>query len=197
VHKKRKMELAKLVRASGFFLSSVVTISLAVMLLVLAQSNLISLFEFSFIIPLFIASIILRGVTWKKLYNSSHKLVYFVTYLLVFIFGFAFLIGFLACASTQTILYPLPSYSGFTWIFFISLFWVIYSASEFFSIYGLFRGGLLWFTKFIIAAILLVEASLLFIIGAFSYALPISLFFLAAMTTLTGLGFLFKDTFSS
>ncbi len=187
------MELVKLVRAAGFFISSIVTISLAIMLLDIIKSTLISLSGFAFVIPLFAGSIILRSRVWKKLYDVSRKLLYFVTAVLVLILGFAVLIWFLFWASSQTVLYPLSDYAGMSTLIGISLLWAVYSLAEFISVYGLFHNKIYNLSKILLAPIILVEASLIFLIGDFSYALPISLFVLAASTAIIGLGFLFDN----
>lgn len=184
------MELTKLIRASGFFLSSAVTISLGILLLDLIRSNLMSLSGFAFIIPLFIGSILLRGITWKRIYNESRRPLYLITCVLVLVLGFSFLIGFLAYASSQTILYNLSDYSGITVLFFVSLLWTAYSVAESFSVYKTFKSAVFKFARLIIAPIVLVELSLAYLIGYFSYALPIALFLLAAATAFVGFGFL-------
>ncbi len=184
------MELSRLVRASGFFLSGATSLSVAVMLLDLIQSNLISLAGFAFIVPLFIFGIVLRGLTWKRFYRSSHDLLYLFTSIAVLVLGFAFLISVLLYASTQTILYYLSGYSGAVGLLLASLFWVVYSALEFVSLFRVFRNGIFRLARLLIVPIALTEISLAFVIGTFSYALPISLILLAGVSVLTGVGFL-------
>ncbi len=187
------MELAKLIRASGFFLSSAVTISLAIMFFDIIHSTLISLSVFIFIIPLFAGSIILRAFAWKRLYDVSRKVLYFITAALVLVLGFALLIWFLLWVSTQTILYPLSDYAGMSIVIGMSLLWAAYSLAEFVSVYGLFQNKIYNLSKMLLVPIILIEASLVFLAGDFSYALPIGLLILAASTAMIGLGFLFDN----
>lgn len=185
------MELQKLIRASGFFLSSIVTLSLGILFLGMIASNLISLSGFVFILPIFIGAIVLRATTWRRIYLSAHKTIYLVTFVLVLALGFATLIGFLVYASSQTILYYLSGYSGDTIIIAISLLWAAYSILEFISLYNLFRRSIFKLVRLMIVPIALIEASIIFLLGYFSYILPLSMFLLSGFTCLAGLGFVF------
>ena len=187
------MELTRLVRSSGFFLSSIVTIGMGILFLLLIQSTLISLWNFTFLIPLFLAGILLRASAWRRLYLSSKDKLYFITSLFVFIFGLALLVGFIIYASMQTILFPLQDYSGDFAIIGLSCLWLVYSLTEFVSLYGIFKKAVFKYIRFLIAPIVLIEASLLFLLGQFVYILPISVFLLAGITTMAGFGFLFDD----
>ncbi len=188
------MDLQRLVNASGFFLSSAVTVSLAVMFIEMISSNLVPFFDFWFILPLFLGSVLLRYTAWKRAYATSGSLVRIIASLMVLILGFVFLLSFLIYAMPQTITYYLQDYSGNLTLIAISMFWLAYSLSEYAALYNSFEKPVFRLVRLIIIPIFFVEASLIFLLNYSSYILSVSLFTLAALTALAGLGFMYDTT---
>ncbi len=183
------MELIRLVRGSGFFLSSVVTASIGVMLLEIIKSTNVSLFWMVLVVPVFFGSLVLRSRVWLSLYRGSGNkfLLALFTALVIIPAGTAVFILFAVYASSQTILLNVSEYAGVGTLIVMGVLWSAYSLMELACSYNLFK-GVFSLSKLIIIAIVLVDLSLAFLMRVFVYALPIGMFLLSASTLITGIG---------
>ena len=184
------MELIRLVRGSGFFLSSVVTASIGIMLLEIIKSTDVSLFWMVLIVPIFFGSLVLRSRVWLSLYRGSGDkfLLALFTALVLIPAGTAIFILFAIYASSQTILLNPAEYTGVGTLVAMGIIWSVYSLMEMACSYNLFK-GIFALSKLISVAIVLADLSLAFLMRVFVYALPIAMFLLAASTLIIGLGF--------
>ncbi len=190
------METSRVLDSLGFFLSVLVTLSLAVLSIDLLQLNAAQLPTFVLILPVFTGSIILRTLTWKKVYSASHKTLHLFTAIFVLVFGLSLLVGFIYYASSQLALASLENYSGLASIstlpiIILSLLWLTYSLFEFSSLYSLFKNKILRLVRFSIVPIALTESAIVFFDGYSGYLLPIGLVLLSITTFIAALGFLF------
>ncbi|EFD93131.1 MAG: hypothetical protein BJBARM5_0142 [Candidatus Parvarchaeum acidophilus ARMAN-5] len=125
------METERLTNASGFFISSITTLSLAVMLLSYIRSQLISLFEFSFIIIIFLASLYLRYREFHKVWNIESKSFARITSVTTLILGVLLLAVFLYFGvKTQDVTFPLSHYSLNPYFIVMGVIWLVYSIIE-------------------------------------------------------------------
>ncbi|EFD92221.1 MAG: hypothetical protein BJBARM5_1085 [Candidatus Parvarchaeum acidophilus ARMAN-5] len=125
------METERLTNASGFFISSITTLSLAVMLLSYIRSQLISLFEFSFIIIIFLASLYLRYREFHKVWNIESKSFARITSVTTLILGVLLLAVFLYFGvKTQDVTFPLSHYSLNPYFIAMGVIWLVYSIIE-------------------------------------------------------------------
>ncbi len=187
------MESIKLVRSSGFFLSSIVTVLIGIMLLEIIKSTEISLFWMTAVIPVFFGSLILRSRVWLSFYRGSGNKVplYLFTALALIPAGSAVFVLFAVYVSSQLILLNLAQYAGVGTLVIMSAVWSAYSLMEFTSIYRIFsRTGFFTAAILLIAAVVVIDASLAFVLKVFVYSLPIGMFILAASTATTGFGLL-------
>ena len=190
------METSRVLDSLGFFLSVSVTLSLAVLSLELLQLNVASLQIFGLVLPVFTVSIILRTLTWKRVYSASHKSLHLLTAILVLVLGLSLLAGFVYYLSSQGVLASLENYSGIVSIstppiVVLSLLWLTYSLFEFSSLYNLFENKILRLVRFSVVPIALTESAVIFLDGYYSYLLPIGLVLLSGTTFIAALGFLF------
>ncbi len=184
------MEQIKLENSLGFFLSSIATLGIGVMLLEMTKSTLISLYPFSFILVFFLSGLGVRSIAWRRLYKDHEGLWYLVSFIAVPVLGVVLLILFFLFASQQLILFSPSHYSGTTLLIYMAAVWTVYSLIEFKNIFTSFSGILKKLIDIQIVAIIFMDASLIAIGSISSYVLPLAFFLLAVSTAVIGLSFL-------
>ena len=181
------MEAEVLARQSGFFVSAVTTLSLAVLSIEFILNYKLSLFPFSFIIVLFLVSMFLRNVFWKKAWKKDKKALFKYSNVIIWALGIALLLVFIYFGSMQTVTYKLEGYALNPYLLVIAAIWTIYSALELYmvdSISSMTKYGKANYLA--IAAIVLVDLSFL-VMNRFVYILPISLILLSVSTLVSGI----------
>ncbi|MCL5017743.1 MAG: hypothetical protein M1573_00660 [Candidatus Parvarchaeota archaeon] len=184
------MEQIKLENSLGFFLSSIATLGIGVMLLEMTKSTLISLYPFSFILVFFLSGLGVRSIAWRRSYKDLEGLWYLVSFIAVPVFGVVLLILFFLFASQQLILFSPSHYSGTTLLIYMAAVWTVYSLIEFKNIFTSFSGIFKKLIGIQLAAIIFMDASLIAIGSISSYVLPLAFFLLAVSTAVIGLSFL-------
>lgn len=184
------MEQSNLESAAGFFMSSIATLSIGVMLLEMIRSTLISLFSFSFILVFFLAGLALRGLASRRIYADSKELWYLLSFILVPMLGVVLLILFFVFASQQLILFSPSHYSGISLLMYMAAVWTVYSLIEFKNLLASFSGVFKKLVSVQPVAIAFMDVSLVWLGGLSNYILPLAFFLLAAATVVIGLSFL-------
>ncbi len=179
------METAKLAGSLGFFISALTELMVAVLFLEIIISTRISLGNFSFILVLFIFSLVIRTQNWRRLGLRSKNLLHRYTWLFVLLLGLIAVIYFLYFASSQMILLPLQDYAGTLTLAVIAALWSVYTALEILFRYSP-KKKIDRSIALSIASIIVVDSSVF--LGILSaYALPAAMLFLAASSVVTGI----------
>jgi hypothetical protein len=181
------MEAEVLFRQSGFFISAITTISLAILSIEFISDYRLSFFPFSFIIVLYLTGLFLRNRSWRKTWKNDRKMLFRYSYIIIWILGIAFLSIFLYFGNSQIVIYPLSHYALNFYLILIALIWTVYSAFELYMIDSI--SSLTKYKKanyLTVAAIILVDVSF-FVIRYFVYMLPASLIILSLSTVISGL----------
>ena len=186
------METDRLINSSGFFISSLTTVSLAVMLFEYIISPLISLFNFSFIIILFLLSVYLRSRFFHKIAYISEKPLSKITYITTFIMGLLSLFVFIYFGlQTLNVTFQLNHYSFNPYLMAISLIWAAYSSIEILTVNTVsdkYQKSLYLSYFSVIIVVLSV-----FIIGYIDVILPIALLVLSISTAISGIRIYSQD----
>ncbi len=181
------MEAEVLTRQAGFFLSSLTTISLAVLSIEFILDYKLSFFPFSFIIVLYLAGLYLRNRFWRKAWKKDRKTLFRYSYVIIWIIGIALLLIFLYFGNNQIVIYPLSHYALNFYLLLIALLWTVYSALELYMVDSISSLAKYKNANYLaIAAILLVDISF-FVMNRFVYILPISLILLSVSTLVSGI----------
>ncbi len=181
------MEMIRIVRSSGFFLSSAVTIGIGIMLLEIIATPIASLFWTLILVPIFFGSLVLRSRLWLSAYRRSidRNLVYLVTALALIPLGIVIFVLFTVYASMQTVLLSLSEYAGVSYLIVIAAVWSIYSLMELLCVYKLFGKSFLPI-GLLIASIALIDLSIVFALRLYVYLLPSAMFLLSLTTAVIG-----------
>ena len=107
------MEAEVLTRQAGFFLSSLTTISLAVLSIEFILDYKLSFFPFSFIIVLYLAGLYLRNRFWRKAWKNDRKILFRYAYIIIWILGIVLLLIFFYFGNSQIIIYTLSHYPAY------------------------------------------------------------------------------------
>ncbi len=181
------MEAEVLIRQSGFFISAITTISLALLSIEFISDYRLSFFPFSFIIILYLAGLYLRNRFWRKAWKGDRKTLFRYSYIIIWIFGIALIALFLYFGNSQTVVYPLSHYAFNLYLLLIALIWTVYS---FFEIYMINQISALARYKnanyIAVTSIILVDLSFL-IMNRFVYILPVSLLLLSVSNVIAGI----------
>ncbi|MCL4362582.1 MAG: hypothetical protein OH338_00345 [Candidatus Parvarchaeota archaeon] len=176
------MEAEVLTRQAGFFLSSLTTISLAVLSIEFILDYKLSFFPFSFIIVLYLAGLYLRNRFWRKAWKKDRKTLFRYSYVIIWIIGIALLLIFLYFGNSQITVFPLGHYALNPYLLLIALLWTVYSVFEIYMVNSISSLAKYKNANYLaIAAIVLVDLSFL-LMNHFVYILPISLFLLSLST---------------
>ena len=181
------MEAEVLARQSGFFISALTTLSLAVISMEFISDYRLSFFPFSFIIVLYLAGLYLRNRFWGRAWKKDRKVLFRYSNIIIWILGMALIAVFVYFGNGQNIVYPLSHYALDPYFLLIALIWTVYSILELYMVNSISS-----LTKYknanylTIAAILLINLSFL-VMGHFVYLLPISFVLLSISTVISGI----------
>ena len=180
------MEAEVLIRQSGFFISALTTISLALLSIEFISNYKLSFFPFSFIIILYIAALYLRNRFWRKAWKGDSKTVFRYSNIIVWSLGIAAIALFVYFGNSQIIVYPLSHYAFNVYLLLIAFIWTVYSAFEIYMVNEISS-----LTKYknanylAVSAIFLVDISFI-VMNHFVYILPISLLLLSVSSLVSG-----------
>ena len=181
------MEAEVLIRQSGFFISAVTTISLALLSIEFISNYRLSFFPFSFIIILYIAGLYLRNRSWRKAWKGDRKLLFRYSNVIIWILGIALVAIFIYFGNSQIVIYPLSHYAFNPYLILIALIWTAYSALEIYMVNEISALARYKNANYLAAAaIVLIDLSVL-VMNRFVYLLPISLVLLSASTIVSGI----------
>jgi len=181
------MEAEVLIRQSGFFISAITTISLALLSIEFISDYRLSFFPFSFIIILYLAGLYLRNRFWRKAWKGDRKTLFRYSYIIIWIFGIALIALFLYFGNSQTVVYPLSHYAFNLYLLLIALIWTVYSAFEIYMINQISALTRYKNANYIaVTSIILVDLSFL-IMNRFVYILPVSLLLLSVSNVIAGI----------
>jgi len=181
------MEAEVLIRQSGFFISAVTTVSLALLSIEFISNYRLSFFPFSFIIILYIAGLYLRNRFWRKAWKGDRKLLFRYSSIIIWILGVALIAIFTYFGNSQIVIYPLNHYAFNPYLILIALIWTAYSALELYMVNDISSLEKYKNANYLtMAAIALVDISFL-LINRFIYILPISLLLLSFSSLVSGI----------
>ena len=181
------MEAEVLIRQSGFFISALTTLSLAIFSIEFILNYELSFFIFSFIIILYLASLYLRNRFWRKVWKRDRKALFRYSNIIIWILGIALLAVFIYFGNSQNIVYHLSHYALNSYLIIMAAIWTVYSALELYMVNQISS-----FTRYknanylTITAIVLVDLSFL-LMNHFVYILPIALLLLSVSTVFSGI----------
>ena len=187
------MELYNILGTVGFLLSTIVLIMLSLFFVQFSMSLEISP-AFILIVPLFVSSIMLRGVAWMEFGKAAMKRLYFITGGLVIILGVLMVYAFSGLLQYAVNLPSLSDLVRIINVIAILALWVSYSIMEFLSLKGLFREGALRLSTFNLLGAVLVVISLLYLDTYTVYILSAAFAVCAMGTFFAAIGFLNLET---
>ena len=181
------MEAKVLIRQSGFFISAITTIALALLSIEFIFNYKLSFFPFSFIMILYLAGLYLRNRFWRKAWKGDSKILFRYSNMIIWVLGIALIAIFLYFGNGQTVIYPLSHYAFNPYLIIIALIWTVYSVFEIYMINQISA-----LTKYrnanylTLISIVLVDLSFM-VTNYFVYILPISLFLLSVSTVISAI----------
>ena len=179
------MEANRLISASGFFISAITTLSLAVLAVEYIRSDLISFFPFSFILVLYLFGLYLRSREFRRIGRYGQFFLTKISFLTTSSLGITAAMIFLYFGAVQTVTYPLDHYSFNVFFIAIAAVWAVYSLIELYVIdkVSAENRNMSYFT----VACIITAVSSVFLLGYFDLLLPIALVLLSISTFLSGM----------
>lgn len=184
------MEFNDIVNGSGFFFTGLTDISIAIALLSVIQSRLVSLSSFFFIVPLFVAGVGLRGLWLWRSYKKQKKISYAITAFLVAFLGAVVIIGLSLFVLGLSNLLPIGSYAANPILISLALVWTVYTLAEVIVALKGMNRLLSIYSYGIIIGVLLGDTSIIYLISVFPLLLPASIVLVALLNFLIGIDFL-------